>query len=87
MTRCADCGVELEPPVRVLHTVYVKKLYSIAGQDYCRIMRWERQWLPGSSSRSMPAPVRAPSSSTHPGDRTHCAAGCTPSPCTSPGRP
>ena len=36
MPRCADCGVELEPPVRVLHTVYVKKLYSIAGQDYCR---------------------------------------------------
>ena len=36
MPRCADCGVELEPPVRGPHTVYVKKLYSVAGQDYCR---------------------------------------------------
>ena len=30
------CGQELEPPVRVPHTVYVKSLYRIAGQDYCR---------------------------------------------------
>ena len=30
------CGAELEPPVRVHHTVYVKTLYRIAGQDYCR---------------------------------------------------
>ena len=35
MPGCAACGVELEPPVRVPHTVYVKKLYSIAGQEYC----------------------------------------------------
>ena len=30
------CGAELELPVRVPHTVYVKILYRIAGQDYCR---------------------------------------------------
>ena len=30
------CGAELEPPVRTPHTVYVKTLYRIAGQDYCR---------------------------------------------------
>ena len=33
---CIACGAELEPPVRVPHTVYVKSLYRIAGQDYCR---------------------------------------------------
>ena len=26
----------MEPPVRVPHTVYVKTLYRIGGQDYCR---------------------------------------------------
>ena len=36
MPRCAFCGAELEPPVRAPHTVYVKTLYRIAGQDYCR---------------------------------------------------
>ena len=36
MPKCAACGAELEPPVRVPHTVYVKTLYRIAGQDYCR---------------------------------------------------
>ena len=36
MPKCAFCGAELEPPVRVPHTVYVKKLYRVAGQDYCR---------------------------------------------------
>ena len=30
------CGAELEPPVRVPHLVYVKSLYRIGGQDYCR---------------------------------------------------
>ena len=36
MPKCATCGAELEPPVRP-HTVYVKSLYRIAGQDnYCR---------------------------------------------------
>ena len=30
------CGQELEPPIRVPHTIYVKSLYRIAGQDYCR---------------------------------------------------
>ena len=36
MPKCAACGAELEPPVRTPHTVYVKTLYHIAGQDYCR---------------------------------------------------
>ena len=36
MPQCIACGAELEPPVRVPHTVYVKSLYRIAGQDYCR---------------------------------------------------
>ena len=35
MPKCAFCGAELEPPVRVPHTVYRKVLYRIAGQDYC----------------------------------------------------
>ena len=30
------CGAELEPPVRTPHTVYVKTLYRIGGQGYCR---------------------------------------------------
>ena len=36
MPNCVACGAELEPPVRTPHTVYVKSLYRIAGQDYCR---------------------------------------------------
>ena len=36
MPQCVACGAELEPPVRTPHTVYVKTLYRIAGQDYCR---------------------------------------------------
>ena len=36
MPNCIACGAELEPPVRAPHTVYVKTLYRIAGQDYCR---------------------------------------------------
>ena len=36
MPKYAACGTELEPPVRVPHTVYVKTLYRVAGQDYCR---------------------------------------------------
>ena len=36
MSKCIVCGAELEPPIRVPHTVYVKTLYRIAGQDYCR---------------------------------------------------
>ena len=36
MAQCATCGAELEPPVRAPHTVYVKTLYRIGGQDYCR---------------------------------------------------
>ena len=36
MAQCATCCAELEPPVRAPHTVYVKTLYRIGGQDYCR---------------------------------------------------
>ena len=36
MPQCVACGAELEPPVRVPPTVYVKSLYRIGGQDYCR---------------------------------------------------
>ena len=36
MAQCVACGAELEPPMRMPHTVYVKSLYRIAGQDYCR---------------------------------------------------
>ena len=36
MHSCVAGGAELEPPVRTPHTVYVKSLYRIAGQDYCR---------------------------------------------------
>ena len=58
MSNCIACGAELEPPVRAPHTVYVKTLYRIAGQDYCRhhIIRLRRP--PASSPRLSPAPVR-----------------------------
>ena len=36
MSSCVAGGAELEPPVRIPHTIYVKSLYRIAGQDYCR---------------------------------------------------
>lgn len=36
MPSCIACGAELEPPVRARHTVYVKTLDRIGGQDYCR---------------------------------------------------
>ena len=36
MPSCVACGAELEPPVHAPHTVYVKSLYRIDGQDYCR---------------------------------------------------
>ena len=36
LPNCVACGSELEPPVRAPHPVYVKTLYRIGGQDYCR---------------------------------------------------
>ena len=36
MLSCVAGGAQLEPPVRAPHTVYVKKIYRVAGQDYCR---------------------------------------------------
>ena len=36
MAQCAYCGAELEPPVRAPHKVYMKTLYRIGGQNYCR---------------------------------------------------
>jgi len=34
--QCVARSAELEPSVRVPHTVYVKTFYRIGGQDYCR---------------------------------------------------
>ena len=37
MPSCVACGKELEPPARAPHhTNYVKSLYQLAGQTYCR---------------------------------------------------
>ena len=36
MAQCAAGGAELQPTVHTAHTVYVKTLYGIGGQDYCR---------------------------------------------------
>ena len=36
MPSCVACAAELAPPVRTPHTVYVKSLYRVGGQDYCR---------------------------------------------------
>ena len=36
MPSCVACGSELEPLVRAPHTVYVKSLYELTGQTYCR---------------------------------------------------
>ena len=36
MPTCATCGAQLEPPIRIPHTVYVKSLYRVGSQDYCR---------------------------------------------------
>ena len=33
---CVACGKELEPPTRAPHINYVKSLYQLAGQTYCR---------------------------------------------------
>ena len=56
MPSCVAGGAQLEPPVRVARTVYLKSLYHIAGQDYCRhhALRVPR-WPPASSPRSRPA--------------------------------
>ena len=36
MLSCVAGGAQLEPPLRAPHTVYVKTLYRIGVQDYCR---------------------------------------------------
>ena len=36
MPSCIACGTELDSHARAAHTVYVKTLYRIAGQDYYR---------------------------------------------------
>ena len=36
MLSCVAGGAQLEPPLRTPHTVYVKKIYRIGVQDYCR---------------------------------------------------
>ena len=57
MASCVACGAELEPPVRVPHTVYVKTLYRCKRRrefDQSRhpglgIPRWDCQSVPGHS--------------------------------------
>ena len=36
MLSCVAGGAQLEPPLRAPHTVYVKTLYRVGVQDYCR---------------------------------------------------
>ena len=36
MQKCHTCGAQLTPPVRSPHTIYVKKLFLVSGQRYCR---------------------------------------------------
>ena len=36
MASCFICQTELAPPVRARHTVYVRKLFLLGGQTYCR---------------------------------------------------
>ena len=36
MANCFICQTELAPPVRARHTVYVRKLFLLGGQTYCR---------------------------------------------------
>ena len=37
MASCFICQTELVPPVRARHTVYVRKLFLLGGQTYCRL--------------------------------------------------
>ena len=55
MPSCVACGAELEPPVRVPHTVYVKSLYRIAGQDYCPPPHHQGRRRPGGGHASWSA--------------------------------
>ena len=36
MANCFICQTELAPPARARHTVYVRKLFLLGGQTYCR---------------------------------------------------
>ena len=36
MPNCVACRKELEPPARDPHTNYVKTLYRVTDEDYCR---------------------------------------------------
>ena len=36
MASCFICQTELAPPVRARHTIYVRKLFLLGGQTYCR---------------------------------------------------
>ena len=55
---CVACGAELEPPVRVPLTVYVKTLYRVAGQDYCRHHVIKAAVAAGIIFEVKPAPAR-----------------------------
>ena len=62
MPSCVACGAELEPPVRVPHSVYVKSLYRIAGQDCCRHHALRAAVAAGVITEVKTDPVPTPSS-------------------------
>ncbi len=78
MPKCATCGAELEPPVRAPHTVYVKSLYRIAGQDYCRHHIIGAAVAAGAITEIKPGAVVG-------NDGARRTTRCTPSRCTNPG--
>ena len=86
MPSCVACAAELAPPVRTPHTVYVKSLYRIAGQDYCHHHIMKAAVAAGVIAEVKPGAGRALWSSL---DRVRPAplalTRCTPSRCTSPG--
>ena len=54
MPRCVAYSTELEPLARAPHTIYVKALYQVAGQTYCRHHIIRAAGPPASSPRSGP---------------------------------
>ena len=54
MPQCATCGAELEPPVRVPHTVHVKTSTASGVRTTAATTSSEPPWPPASSPRSNP---------------------------------
>ena len=55
MPSCVAGGAELEPPVRVPHTVYVKSLYRTPARTTATTTSSGPRRRPASSPRSGPA--------------------------------